>query len=97
MIKQEPAAWLSKDKFTGAEQLHRVPVQSIPAGRYEFTPLYREEPAVQENLERWGVSARTSDSERAGWRLCLLVWFVAGALSWELLRHLVMAVVRAWL
>lgn len=77
MIKQEPAAWLSKDKFTGAEQLHRVPVQSIPAGRYEFTPLYRD--------------------ERAGWRLCLLVWFVAGALSWEILRHLVMAVVRAWL
>lgn len=96
MNKQEPAAWISKNKETGAEQLHRVPVQSIPAGCYEFTPLYREQIVGDVDLERWGVRATANDSERASWRVCLLVWFMAGAISWELLRHLVMAVARLW-
>lgn len=79
-MKRKPKAWISTHKRAGIEHINKVPVQSIPPGDYEYTPLYSED-----------------ECERASLRLCLFVWFVAGAVSWELLRHLVMAAARAWL
>lgn len=40
---KEPAAWISEHKGIGKEIIDRSKIQSIPAGQYEYTPLYAGE------------------------------------------------------